>query len=93
MAARRLSWSMLKILYLLRINLHLNNSRPLINVCDRFGFVPDLTHYLYTNNMLQYIEGYVLKHNRPVQGQRSQLELQQQEVPQTRLGIHEFVDI
>ncbi|XP_027153709.1 clathrin heavy chain 1-like isoform X1 [Coffea eugenioides] len=37
--------------------------RPLINVCDRFGFVPDLTHYLYTNNMLRYIEGYVQKVN------------------------------
>nr|GEX27613.1 clathrin heavy chain 1-like [Tanacetum cinerariifolium] len=39
----------------------LPNARPLINVCDRFGFVPDLTHYLYANNMIQYIEGYVLK--------------------------------
>ena len=37
----------------------LPDARPLINVCDRFGFVPDLTHYLYTNNMLRYIEGYV----------------------------------
>ncbi|KAL7614482.1 hypothetical protein Lser_V15G06695 [Lactuca serriola] len=41
----------------------LPDARPLINVCDRFGFVPDLTHYLYTNNMLQYIEGYVQKVN------------------------------
>ncbi|PWZ23102.1 Clathrin heavy chain 1 [Zea mays] len=41
----------------------LPNARPLINVCDRFGFVPDLTHYLYTNNMLRYIEGYVQKVN------------------------------
>lgn len=39
----------------------LPDARPLINVCDRFGFVPDLTHYLYTNNMLRYIEGYVQK--------------------------------
>nr|GEY96751.1 clathrin heavy chain 1 [Tanacetum cinerariifolium] len=64
----------------------LPDARLLINVCDQFGFVLDLTHYLYTNNMLQYIERYVLKHNQPAQGQRSQLELQQQEVPQTRLG-------
>lgn len=35
--------------------------RPLINVCDRFDMVEDLTHYLYTNNMLRYIEGYVQK--------------------------------
>ena len=37
--------------------------RPLINVCDRFDMVGDLTHYLYTNNMLRYIEGYVQKVN------------------------------
>ncbi|CAN1748690.1 Clathrin heavy chain 1 [Linum perenne] len=41
----------------------LPDARPLINVCDRFGFVGDLTHYLYTNNMLRYIEGYVQKVN------------------------------
>jgi clathrin heavy chain len=35
--------------------------RPLINVCDRFDMVGDLTQYLYTNNMLRYIEGYVQK--------------------------------
>lgn len=39
----------------------LPDARPLINVCDRFGYVPDLTHYLYSNNMLRYIEGYVQK--------------------------------
>ena len=33
------------------------DARPLINVCDQFGF----THYLYSNNMLRYIEGYVQK--------------------------------
>eukprot|EP00897_Mesotaenium_endlicherianum_P006181 jgi/Mesen1/5591/ME000281S04647 len=41
----------------------LPDARPLINVCDRFNFVPDLTHYLYSNNMLRYIEGYVQKVN------------------------------
>ena len=35
--------------------------RPLINVCDRFDMVADLTLYLYSNNMLRYIEGYVQK--------------------------------
>ena len=39
----------------------LSDIRPLINVCDRFGFVPDLTRYLYSNNMLHYIEHYVKK--------------------------------
>ena len=37
--------------------------RPLINVCDRFDMVGDLTHYLFSNNMLRYIEGYVQKVN------------------------------
>ena len=35
--------------------------RPLINVCDRHDMVADLTLYLYSNNMLRYIEGYVQK--------------------------------
>nr|KAJ0216103.1 hypothetical protein LSAT_V11C300151440 [Lactuca sativa] len=34
----------------------LPDARPLINMCDPFSFVPDLTHYLYTNNMLWYIK-------------------------------------
>ena len=37
--------------------------RPLINVCDRHDMVADLTLYLYSNNMLRYIEGYVQKVN------------------------------
>ncbi|EIE26635.1 clathrin heavy chain [Coccomyxa subellipsoidea C-169] len=41
----------------------LPDARPLINVCDRFDMVTDLTHYLYSNNMLRYIEGYVQKVN------------------------------
>ncbi|KAF7151342.1 hypothetical protein RHSIM_Rhsim02G0064400 [Rhododendron simsii] len=41
----------------------LRDPQPLINVCDRFGFVPELTHFLYSNNMLSYIEGYVEKVN------------------------------
>ena len=41
----------------------LSDARPLINVCDRYEFVPDLTTYLYNNNMLRYIEGYVQKVN------------------------------
>ncbi|XP_058078574.1 clathrin heavy chain 1-like [Magnolia sinica] len=28
----------------------LPDARPLINVCDHFGFVPDLTHYLYSKS-------------------------------------------
>ena len=35
--------------------------RPLINVCDRYDMVNELTRYLYGNNMLRYIEGYAQK--------------------------------
>mmetsp|Transcript_18442 Transcript_18442/g.51982 ORF Transcript_18442/g.51982 Transcript_18442/m.51982 type:complete len:1203 (-) Transcript_18442:1971-5579(-) len=41
----------------------LPDQRPLINVCDRFDMVEDLTHYLYSNNMSKYIELYVQKVN------------------------------
>lgn len=41
----------------------LPDARLLINVCDQFGFVPDFIYYLYSNNMLRYIEGYVQKLN------------------------------
>lgn len=43
----------------------LQDARPLINVCDRNDFVADLTHYLYVNNMLRFIEGYVQKVSNP----------------------------
>ncbi|KAL6748149.1 vesicle coat protein clathrin, heavy chain [Haematococcus lacustris] len=39
----------------------LPDARPLINVCDRFNMVEDLTQYLFINNMLRFIEGYVQK--------------------------------
>jgi clathrin heavy chain len=42
---------------------NLPDARPLINVCDRFDLVPDLTLYLYQKNMYRYIEGYVQKVN------------------------------
>ncbi|EFJ17279.1 hypothetical protein SELMODRAFT_115182 [Selaginella moellendorffii] len=45
------------------MEIQLPDARPLINVCDRFGFIPELTHYLYSKNMLRYIEGYVQKVN------------------------------
>lgn len=41
----------------------MHNPRPLINVCDRHDMVEDLTTYLFHNNMLRYIEGYVQKVN------------------------------
>ena len=41
----------------------LPDARPLINVCDRFKFISDLTTFLYNSNMLRYIEGYVQKVN------------------------------
>ncbi|PSC73488.1 clathrin heavy chain [Micractinium conductrix] len=42
---------------------NLPDARPLINVCDRFDMVQDLTLYLYQKNMYRYIEGYVQKVN------------------------------
>jgi hypothetical protein len=41
----------------------LADSRPLINVCDRFDRVTELTTFLYKNNLRTYIEGYVQKVN------------------------------
>eukprot|EP00741_Cyanophora_paradoxa_P015948 tig00000042_g15397.t1 len=41
----------------------LPDPRPLINVCDRHGFVDELMHYLYSSNMKQFIEFYVQKVN------------------------------
>jgi len=39
----------------------LPDPRPLIHVCDRFDFVDELTAYLYSSNLLKYIEVYVQK--------------------------------
>eukprot|EP00735_Rhodelphis_limneticus_P001188 TRINITY_DN1175_c0_g1::TRINITY_DN1175_c0_g1_i1::g.17251::m.17251 TRINITY_DN1175_c0_g1::TRINITY_DN1175_c0_g1_i1::g.17251 ORF type:complete len:1683 (-),score=736.73,sp/P49951/CLH1_BOVIN/59.31/0.0,Clathrin/PF00637.15/1.2e+02,Clathrin/PF00637.15/8.9e-19,Clathrin/PF00637.15/3.4e-18,Clathrin/PF00637.15/2.2e-29,Clathrin/PF00637.15/1.7e-30,Clathrin/PF00637.15/6.4e-29,Clathrin/PF00637.15/3.3e-25,Clathrin/PF00637.15/3.4e-31,Clathrin_propel/PF01394.15/0.011,Clathrin_propel/PF01394.15/2,Clathrin_propel/PF0 len=39
----------------------LQDPRPLINVCDRFDMVDELTHYMYNNNMNAYISGYCQK--------------------------------
>lgn len=39
----------------------LPDPRPLIHVCDRYDFVEELTAYLYSNNLLKYIEVYVQK--------------------------------
>eukprot|EP00303_Exanthemachrysis_gayraliae_P005622 CAMPEP_0206005570 /NCGR_PEP_ID=MMETSP1464-20131121/4652_1 /ASSEMBLY_ACC=CAM_ASM_001124 /TAXON_ID=119497 /ORGANISM="Exanthemachrysis gayraliae, Strain RCC1523" /LENGTH=1697 /DNA_ID=CAMNT_0053379013 /DNA_START=54 /DNA_END=5144 /DNA_ORIENTATION=+ len=41
----------------------LPDQRPLINVCDRYDMVDELTQYLYANNMTKYIELYVTKVN------------------------------
>lgn len=40
---------------------NLPDARPLINVCDRFDMVGDLTKYLHSKGMQRYIEGYVQK--------------------------------
>ena len=40
---------------------NLPDARPLINVCDRFDMVADLTRYLHNKGMQRYIEGYVQK--------------------------------
>ena len=45
------------------MEMDLPDARPLINVCDRFDFVPELTTHLYQKKLLRYIEGYVQKVN------------------------------
>lgn len=39
----------------------LTDPRPLIHVCDRHGFVGELTSYLYNNSLKKFIEVYVQK--------------------------------
>ena len=41
----------------------LPDARPLMNVCDRFGYAYDLTTYLHKNGLMRYIEAYVQKVN------------------------------
>jgi clathrin heavy chain len=42
---------------------NLKDPRPLIHVCDRFDYVGELTHYLYSKNMFVFIEAYVQRMN------------------------------
>lgn len=37
--------------------------RPLINVCDRFGFVDDMVKFMVKNKQLKFVEGYVQRVN------------------------------
>jgi len=39
----------------------LADPRPLIHVCDRFGFVDELTSYLWNNKLSKFVEVYVQK--------------------------------
>jgi len=41
----------------------LKDPRPLIHVCDRFGYVEELTQYLYQNSLHMFIEAYVQRMN------------------------------
>lgn len=41
----------------------LPDPRPLIYVCDLHGYVEELTAYLYKNNLMKYVEVYVVKVN------------------------------
>eukprot|EP01006_Ploeotia_vitrea_P038806 TRINITY_DN66279_c7_g9_i1.p1 TRINITY_DN66279_c7_g9~~TRINITY_DN66279_c7_g9_i1.p1 ORF type:complete len:1733 (+),score=1150.79 TRINITY_DN66279_c7_g9_i1:482-5680(+) len=41
----------------------LKDPRPLIHVCDRHGYVDELTSYLYKNSMYPFIEAYVQRMN------------------------------
>lgn len=48
--------------FLLQTDL-IKDPRPLIHVCDRFGYVDELTQYLYTHNLFMFIEAYVQRMN------------------------------
>lgn len=37
--------------------------RPLINVCDRFGFVEEMVTYMVKNRQIKFVEGYVQRVN------------------------------
>jgi clathrin heavy chain len=41
----------------------LADPRPLINVCDKHGFVDDLVKFFHANNQMKFIEQYALKVN------------------------------
>ena len=41
----------------------LQDPRPLINVCDKHGFVDELVKYFHANNQMKFIEQYALKVN------------------------------
>ena len=43
------------------LDARLADPRPLIHVCDRFGFTEELTQYLYVNRLAKFIEVYVQK--------------------------------
>lgn len=43
----------------------LPDPKPLIYVCDRHGFIEEMTGYLYSNNLKKYIEVYVQKVSPP----------------------------
>lgn len=45
------------------IQQNLKDPRPLIHVCDKWGFVPELTQHLYNNQMYLFIEAYVTRMN------------------------------
>lgn len=51
-----------------RVKKHLMESRPrdprpLINVCDRFGFVEEMVKFMIKNRQLKFVEGYVQRVN------------------------------
>lgn len=62
----------------------LKDPRPLIHVCDRFGFVDELTQYLYTNNLYMFIEAYVqrmnIKATAPVIGQLLDMNVEEEKI-------------
>lgn len=45
------------------MNTRPRDPRPLINVCDRFGFVDEMVKFMVKNRQLKFVEGYVQRVN------------------------------
>lgn len=57
-ACRSLEYDPVAVRELLK-EIKLTDQLPLVIVCDKHGFVEDLTHYLFRNNMFDFISKYV----------------------------------
>lgn len=57
-ACRAYEYDPLAVRELLK-EIKLPDQLSLVIVCDKYGYVDDLTHYLVRNNMLQFVENYV----------------------------------
>lgn len=43
------------------LSVHMPDPRPIIRVCDRFGYIEDMTSYLFQHKLMNFLEIYVTK--------------------------------